>query len=139
MNNNLHNIYHEQDQREAKDNDSNFSADSFKRKRRKSSKVKKQSRTRKNTPPDTYDDASELILDESSIMAGDLSKVPSSKRFDEMKSLTMNHSKKSLGSINPGLSPMPSQISFTKPVNKKIMNNPVLTAKLSEGIIIRGE
>jgi len=48
---------------------------------------------------DTYDDATEFRFDESSIMGGDLSKVPSSRKLENggwFKSLTMNPSKISL-------------------------------------------
>lgn len=144
MNGNLHNIYHEQDKREAKDNDSNFSADSFKRKRRKSTKVRKPSGIdlKMTSMASDDEDMTDLMIDDSSMMGGDLSKVPSNRRLDDMKSLTMNPSKKSLGSgsvAQPGLTPMPSQISFTKSVGDKIMNNPMLSIRLSEGILIRGE
>mmetsp|Transcript_47168 Transcript_47168/g.62460 ORF Transcript_47168/g.62460 Transcript_47168/m.62460 type:complete len:133 (+) Transcript_47168:410-808(+) len=60
LSDNLHNIYNAQDERAAQDNDSNFSAESFKRKQRKTSKIKR-SPTKlgidlKLTPLEQYED-----------------------------------------------------------------------------------
>ena len=140
---NLVEIYTKQEEREAKDDDSNFSAESFKRKKRRSTKVRKTSGYGRDitkpgvdlklTPLELYedDDMSRLMEDinQSNEM---LSKNPSSKRLDEAKSLTMNPSKKSLvsnqvstKSAKQALQEMPSQFSFTRSVGDKIMRNPV--------------
>ena len=66
--------------------------------------------------------------------------MPSSKRLDESKSLTVNPSKKSLVSTGTkGLKDMPSQFSFNRSVGDKIMKNPIAVAPLSPGAIMKGE
>ena len=74
------------------------------------------------------------------VMSQMLSKVASSKRFDESKTLTANPSKKSLVSTSQKpLEAQPSQFSFTRSVGDKIMKNPIAVAPLSPGTIMKGE
>ena len=79
-------------------------------------------------------------LNTNEVMSQMLSKVASSKRFDESKSLTANPSKKSLVSTaQKVMDAQPSQFSFTRSVGDKIMKNPIAVAPLSPGTVMKGE
>ena len=56
--------------------------------------------------------------------------------INETRSLTINPSKKSLATSKVA-SLAASQVSFTKGIGEKIMNNPVVSARLSSGITMR--
>ena len=55
---------------------------------------------------------------------------------NETHSLTINPSKKSLVN-SKAVSQAASQVSFTRGIGEKIMNNPVVSARLSSGITMR--
>jgi len=87
-------VYNEQDERDAKDNDSNFSDESFQRKKREESNLLRK-KTRR-IEDSTNDDEDELyVTNKKSALRGD-SAIGAGNHLEESKSVTVNPSKMSV-------------------------------------------